>query len=83
MRDDRQWGAVIAGLEDNCWLADKEQAAAAFKRELSTLARAGTRLLPASVVRRLLACFSPLVGWLTCIILQAFRFAVVHAHFRW
>ncbi len=62
MRDDRQWGAVIAGLEDNSWLAHKEQAAAAFKRELSTLARAGNRLLPASVVRRLLACFSPLVG---------------------
>ncbi len=57
MRDDRQWGAVIAGLEDNSWLANKQQAAAAFKHELSTLARAGTRLLPASVARRLLACF--------------------------
>ncbi len=65
MRDDRQWGAVIAGLEDNSWLATKEQAAAAFKRELSTLAKVGTKLLPASVARRLLACFSPLVGWLT------------------
>ncbi len=65
MRDDRQWGAVIAGLEENSWFAHKEQAAAAFKRELSTLSRAGTRLLPASVARRLLACFSPLVGWLT------------------
>ena len=62
MRADSQWGAVIAGLEDDSWLAHKEQAAAAFKRELSTLARAGNRLLPASVVRRLLACFSPLVG---------------------
>lgn len=61
IRDDRQWGAVIAGLEDNSWLATKEQAAAAFKRKLSILARTGTRLLPASVVRRLLACFSPLV----------------------
>ncbi len=64
MRADSQWGAVIAGLEDDSWLAHKEQAAAAFKRELSILARTGTRLL-ASVARRLLACFSPLVGWLT------------------
>ncbi len=62
MRADRQWGAVIAGLEENSWFAHKEQAAAAFKRELSALARTGNRLLPASVVRRLLACFSPLVG---------------------
>ncbi len=81
MRDDRQWGAVIAGLEDNSWLAHQEQAAAAFKRELSVLARTGTRLLPVSVVRRLLACFSPLVGWLTHIALQASRLAVVHARF--
>ena len=81
MRDDRQWGAVIAGLEDNSWCAHKEQAAAAFKRELSTLStRAGSRLLPASVVRRLLACFSPLVGWLAQTICQASRSAVVHAH---
>ncbi|DBB00612.1 TPA: hypothetical protein ACH3X3_002300 [Trebouxia sp. C0006] len=60
MRDDRQWAAVIAE-EENSWFAHKEQAAAAFKRELSTLSRGGTRLLPASVARRLLACFSPLV----------------------
>ena len=81
MRDDRQWGAVIAGLEDNCWLASREQVAAAFKRQLSILARTGTRLLPASVVRRLLACFSPLVGWLTSTTCPASRFAVVHAQF--
>jgi hypothetical protein len=83
MRDDRQWAAVIAGLEENSWFAHQEQAAAAFKRELSTLSRAGTRLLPASVVHRLLACFSPLVGWLTHVVFQASTFAVVHAHFPW
>ena len=80
MRDDHQWGAVIARLEENSWSAYKEQAAAAFKRELSTLARAGTRLLPASVARRLLACFYPLVRWLTSTTCSASRFAVVHAH---
>ncbi len=80
MRDDHQWGAVNAGLEDNSWLARKQQAAAAYKRKLSTLARIGTRLLPVSVVRRLLACFSPLVGWLAQTICQASRSPVVHAH---
>ena len=28
MRADSQWGAVIAGLEDDSWLAHKEQARA-------------------------------------------------------
>ncbi len=82
MRDDRQWGAVIAGLEENSWFAHKEQAAAAFKHELSTLSRAGTRLLPASVACRLLACFSPLVGWLTSTTSSACKIAVVHNHYK-
>jgi len=79
MRDDRQWAAVIAE-EENSWFAHREQAAAAFKRELSTLSRGGTRLLPASVARRLLACFSPLVGWLTSTTCSACKIAVVCNH---
>ena len=82
MRDDRQWAAVIAELEENSWFAHKEQAAAAFKSKLSTLSRGGTRLLPASVARRLLACFSPLVGWLTSTTCSACKIAVVCNHYK-
>ncbi len=65
MRDDVMWSPVIAGLAEGCW-ADNRQQARHFKHELASMSKLDCRVLPASVGRRLRACFAPLVSSLPC-----------------
>jgi len=65
MRDDVMWSPVIAGLAEGCW-ADSRQQALDFKHQLASMSKKECRVLPAGVVRRLRACFAPLVSSLPC-----------------
>jgi len=61
IRKDRMWMPVLSTMEEGCWCEDKQEVAD-FKRELASLAKAGTRLLSVTTIRRLQACFWPLVS---------------------
>ena len=60
MRQDVMWVPIISAMPDGGW-SDNSQDVDFFKSDLALLAKSSTRLLSVSTIRRLQACFSPLV----------------------
>ena len=52
-------------MEEGSW-SQSAQEAVDFKHELASMTKAGSRLLPLRIVRRLQACFASLVSRLLC-----------------
>ena len=57
------WRPVIAALDEHAWASTKQQAEG-FCEELASCVKGRYRFLPSSLVRRVQACFSTLVGCL-------------------
>ncbi|DBA75482.1 TPA: hypothetical protein ACH3X1_010733 [Trebouxia sp. C0004] len=62
MRQDPFWMPVITAMKEGSWCSGGAKFAARFKAELATVARSASKcIMSANVIRRLQACFSPLV----------------------
>ena len=63
MWQDPFWVPLVTAMKEGSWCDGGAKSAAKFEDELEAVARSGSKcILSANVIRRLQACFSPLVS---------------------